>query len=1672
MPMPAQGDRANRKPVDFTKVLHDELDFIKARRRAVFADDQAAQPPADASPTSLPEGEAQEHALNKGLVGLAFSGGGIRSASFNLGVLQALADLDLLKRIDYLSTVSGGGFIGSWLMAWIKREGDPANVERQLKVSRVDQAWAKRNAIRVEPNQVQRPPLVQGEVKEEEPEPIRHLRTHSSYLSPKLGLLSADVWALGALYLRNLLLHQLVLLPAVLSVLLLTRLVFCSFNPAQVQGWWDAVWAAYVIAGLTLFGFFWIIRSLWVLREIGEGQEGKKIRWQLGRRGLHLCIFWPLLIVAMVVCRLVVTEGTDPYQWTWVPTIGAHLQAWEDFLLNWGWTLPLAVGVSGLVVRLSHLRRAARALAGGAGGHPAAAFGERFRKEVWLIGAAVLILLAGVAGALLQCRFVSLPWSPHAFPWPRTLLVVGLFAGFHVWFLLVFSAAAGGWQHLLARLAVGVASGLVVAGLLVALPVLTPHFDQWFGRIPGWRAALLYGFFCGLFHSLGYLYYALVNLGRFFRRTENWSPKRMRPLETLWQIVGWLTASFVTGYVGGVLLYLLGDAIDRHGLKGGSDEYERALALAATVTFGPPLILLIFVLVNVLQVGLLRKYLLESGREWLGTLSGQVLVYAVCYVGIFGSVLYGGWLLLEAGPWLQAVLGASWVSAALAGILAGRSPLTGGGRGRNPLEPVARIAPYLFLLGLLALLSWLVGVGVNQPPDRDAVARDVAPERVPREPATKVTQSRRLGSGGVEVVRVETQEYTEQEDVTTIRRRQFWRGLLKSDKFVVLGWLMGALFLTLIMAGLVDVNTFSLHAVYGNRLVRCFLGASRPKAPSSPWGILGAPIRSDDTDVVRQPNPITGFDLLDDLPLRVLTIGPSAAMDHGKAYWGPYPIINTALNLVHAEELAWQERKAESFVLTPRYCGSKSTGYQCLNSDERHLTLGRAVTISGAAASPNMGYHSSPAVTALLTVFNVRLGAWVRNPAPSGLDAFLGRWQGTTWSPTGPPFGLLHVGYEMFGRTDARSRYLYLSDGGHFENLGVYELIRRRCRYVIACDAGADPGYQFEDLGGMIRKCRNDFGIRIDLDLSPLRPQGTGRRSLWHCALGVIHYEDVDDTAIPGLLVYLKASLTGDEPSDVQQYAAAHATFPHQTTADQFFTESQFESYRGLGHHAARMVFADAAGQMRADDPRWGASAARPRTTDQTLLLERKLTKTFFGALRRRWFPPPPDHEKSFLESVKAFLDVQEDMLTDNLLRPFSSQMYPELASDLRRRMEGFAAREHRPAWRWLALELDRFLAGKVSPVEGGWDFAAEVSPACAELHMVSQLLQVMENAWLEVRLEAYHAHPLNRGWMNVFHRWAGSPVVRRHWPTLRGEYSQDFVDFCERQLALPVARSRPIRVDPQAPAVRRALDNLAQEFGREWQEEATNLNRWRELTVHLGAQPAFVPVAPLFESLEDLKQTLGREAPAHVPGVRTFVERIALSQPFAWPLQVMEQQLDQLEQGLAPVSEEHRRKIRRLIQDTVWPRLGLGAQPLVWLIPVAREEETPEWSDASHACGMILVWPVDGANGQFEWLVWMRGPYRNLGIARQCVDAVLEQEIWTKLVARQATEHKAQDFTLRVRYPLSRRRGGSDRLEREMWLSFYYDYGFRRKKRSSGVPGPDLLLERNYEAWRRRQEP
>jgi predicted acylesterase/phospholipase RssA len=628
------------------------------------------------------------------------------------------------------------------------------------------------------------------------------------------------------------------------------------------------------------------------------------------------------------------------------------------------------------------------------------------------------------------------------------------------------------------------------------------------------------------------------------------------PWDTRWGKWIVFLSALLAGATGGALLCLL-----RRIFCSWQSTLGREWHIAA---FGPPLVVLIFLAVGVVHLGLIGRSFNDDIREWWGRLGGWLLIYSLFWASLFGAATYAplglalltGWVKLKTA----AILG--WIFSTLGGLLAGRSAATSGkADSKSPLELAARVAPFVFVLGLLALLS----VGIHDAALKIVFLQHSEPAtcgsasseqpRCPEPPAQGAVSTLKSGSLLTSVapqdssinLHLELQMRAPEGSAASAlaTRLKYWKDL---NTVPALYWFCGFgvfVVLAFILSWRVDINQFSMQLLYRNRLVRCYLGASRPD---------------------RKANPFTGFDPEDDVLIGKLR--------SGKQYFGPFPIVNAALNITHGERLAWQERKAESFVFTPLYCGfsypeldfaldlhgqpgfrpTRKYGYP-----DGGVFLGTAMGISGAAASPNMGYHTSPPLAFLMTVFNVRLGWWLGNPRRED-------W----WTKGGPTMGLFYLLAELIASTTDRSRFVYLSDGGHFENLGIYELVRRRCRLIVACDADADPEFKLDDLGNAIRKCRSDFGIPISLRMEPLSPSGEKRHSPAHYVVGKIHYGEADKGAEDGTLLYIKTSLTDRDPADVQSYAAAHPDFPQQSTAEQWFDESQFESYRALGFAAIR----------------------------------------------------------------------------------------------------------------------------------------------------------------------------------------------------------------------------------------------------------------------------------------------------------------------------------------------------------------------------------------------------------------------------------------------------------------------------------------------------------------------
>lgn len=804
---------------------------------------------------------------------LCFSGGGIRSATFGLGVLQGLARFNLLGQFDYQSTVSGGGYIGSWLAAWIRREAGGVNaVSAQL-------GGIRQNASSPEPG------------------PVCWLRNYSNYLSPRLGLMSADSWTLVGTYLRNLILNWLVLVPFLLAFLAL---------PTFYRATLSAHASPHLMLTFVALGNLLLLLSLVYLH---------LCRPSLGK-------LWP----------------RKNKKWGWIETQRAFLSIS---------LVPLLVSVSLLTISWEWYRRSGHNL-----------------DDLTAFGLSSLFTLALGAATM------------HVAAW-------------------------------------------LIAGAALRRPLLN-----------GWRS-----------------------------------------LELL--------AIMLSGLIGGGLLWV---ALAKLMPLAPASSYADWFAVAAVPTF-----LSLFLLAATLFIGLASRFTGDDDREWWARSGAWVLIGSVCWMGAASIVLFGPWVLEQLPGWIQS-----------AGGLAGLFTLLFGFSAKTDANPASEQSVWWKRLGTKCYLLLLA-------------------------PFTVALILAALARVNVAIIH-------------------------DASWFEVGEFIVGMALFSVLMSFFININKFSLHSMYRNRLIRAYLGASRGDQ--------------------RTPNPFTGFDSNDNLEM-------SELVSRGGPVQKPMPVINIALNLVHTDKLSWQQRKAESFTVSPLHCGSSAIepGYRRSSEYGRNpavnqaITMGTALAVSGAAASPNMGYHSSPAVTFLLTLFNVRLGWWLGNSGEAGNQ---------TYDRSCPEFAVGPLLAEAFGLTDDQKRYVYLSDGGHFENLGLYEMVLRRCHCILVSDAGCDEKMEFQDLGNAIRKIRIDLGIDITIKLNRLKPLKQNGRCSGHYAVGTIHYTRVDHDSSDGTLIYLKPSLTDNEPVDVLEYAAHHSQFPHEPTSDQFFDESQFESYRRLGEHIVEEVFSSA----------------------------------------------------------------------------------------------------------------------------------------------------------------------------------------------------------------------------------------------------------------------------------------------------------------------------------------------------------------------------------------------------------------------------------------------------------------------------------------------------------------
>ncbi|MFL6290993.1 MAG: hypothetical protein ACJ759_08880, partial [Thermoanaerobaculia bacterium] len=602
-----------------------------------------------------------------------------------------------------------------------------------------------------------------------------------------------------------------------------------------------------------------------------------------------------------------------------------------------------------------------------------------------------------------------------------------------------------------------------------------------------------------------------------------------------------------------------------------------------------------------------------------GALVVTALLLVVAAVDSLGQTVYA--VLMgnsSLGAWLAGVFGSLGVLAGFGRWIAmffSKGPQ--GGRPSLPLNLIATVAALLIVLLLLVTVdtaSHAIAFGLKAP--AGAPPGLLTKEEVPYEVDV------RGGAAGPLDLRLRTASPREKETGEPGAERNAMLALVGFATTLLLSVLFGQTW--------PFVNRSSHLPLYAARLTRAYLGASNPKRRNG--SNITEPVEGDDSDLSRYwPPPAQNG-----APIHLINVTINETIDGrsqvqqqdrkglGMAL-GPWGLSagvrhHLVVPLGDKEKMKDPEEAPISAIYPERKPGSEEEfrvfDYPDLEFSGEALPLGAWLSISGAAFSTGIGMRTSLGLSLLSGLANVRLGRWwdsgvVRKPPEKAarrksslriedacarvfpvqtylLDELLARFPGTS------------------------RRHWYLSDGGHFENMGGYELLRRRLRFILIVDGEMDADFTYGGLANLVRKARIDFGAEVhfltedqldaavvqevrpyigtlaqlqrgvwkDVPEDESKPHGRlekpGRDgfSLAHAALARVTYVAADgDPEAYSWLLYVKPTLTGREPVDVLEYHAAHPIFPHETTVDQFFDEAQWESYRRLGEYIGDVLF-------------------------------------------------------------------------------------------------------------------------------------------------------------------------------------------------------------------------------------------------------------------------------------------------------------------------------------------------------------------------------------------------------------------------------------------------------------------------------------------------------------------
>lgn len=1064
---------------------------------------------------------------------LCLSGGGIRSGTFALGLIQGLARHGLLGKFDYLSTVSGGGYTGSWLTAWVHRHPEGlAGVTRDLSYG---------DTKKVDPD----------------PAPLQYLRRYSNFLTPRVGLLTADTWSFIGIYLRNTFLNSLVFIPLLLSVLMIPRLLLALtlMQPETDRATghpppWDVLGLGLLrVPHRYIFLALGILLGSWALAYIIFNRPALRLKLEerrpffRGRTGqggfLMLCLL-PLVLSAFCL--------TTYYAWS------REVHEWQDV---WVWKFWL--------------------------------FGMGFTFLGWLIASLVLKRLN--FSRLNETNLLEL----------LGLLVVGLFGGTIFYVLAQFSLASPviGYDKTFDWLTTNWLSWRTELYICFAVPLFLFVFMLAIVIFIGFTSASRFKFIededrewwarLGAWVLIATLVWVSANVLVIF------GPVAMLELPSVLASLGGLS---------GLIALFAGRSSNTPANQSEQGQPSKLSALLGSLV---PLLALFFIAFLIVSLSLVTSGLFQAlafVAPWLeGNLTSLNLGWLfkpawltnadtyeqythLIYYGIRAdsrtqaaqlvhmNVLHHTWTwwvlavglaLLGFGMALARIINLNifslhggyrnrliraFLGASRPDNVRRPNPFTGFDPSDNlhmhELRPALLDEGDFLNLGLIARqLRAAFGYETDEPPAAKEKRRgDASLPKEKRIVQPNALSLRLVQTDAVSPLAAKLKEYDPKTEIPSglvAALRESLNSVLETESLYTAeleaGRLQGeraARIRRLVEADLLPGQTPSKatlrtdYHILLNRLVleQAYEGALKPCAyPPPPYKLMH--------------------------------------------------IVNTTLNLVGGSNLAWQQRKAEPFSISPLHAGCFRVGYRNSRDyggrDTNGISLGTAATASGAAASSNMGYYTtSPVISLLLTLFNVRLGLWLGNPGSHGQDSYY---------LSAPRYSFKPVVAEAFGLTDDTNEYVYLTDGGHFENLALYEMVLRRCRLIVLSDGAQDEKFRFGDLGNAVRKIRIDLGVPIEFTEMPIYPKQPpveeGRGTYW--AIAKIRYSCIDTVwdeeqqkAIPapdGMLLYIKPTIYGDEPRDVLEYKESFPAFPHQSTGDQFFDEPQFESYRMLGSH-------------------------------------------------------------------------------------------------------------------------------------------------------------------------------------------------------------------------------------------------------------------------------------------------------------------------------------------------------------------------------------------------------------------------------------------------------------------------------------------------------------------------